>query len=200
MGRPESATIRIQAVGGLGRALTETDPETALRAHEVATKALRRFWPGEKDAVLVLQGSSANCYDQQGRNVEALRLYREVYAGRLRLNGSHAKTVAAANNLVSSLSKNKLHDEAKRLGRENLQVARQVLGEFDSLRIMAGCALARAIYLDCAYYSDILEALRLSEDAAKMARRALGPHHPTTIYAADSLEAVRRAKSIVARF
>ena len=59
---------------------------------------MRRLGAPEEN-ILAVQSNLANTYQKLGRLEEALRLRRDVYSGRLKLNGEeHEKTLIAANN------------------------------------------------------------------------------------------------------
>ena len=83
-----------------------------------------------KDSILDMQGNLANTLYGLDRNEEALRVRRDVYAGRLKLNGDeHEKTLRAASNLATSLLDLQRLKEAKLLALKMIPVARRVFGE-----------------------------------------------------------------------
>ena len=107
---------------------------------------------------------------------------QEVYSGRLKLNGnSHEETLRAANNYASSLTALGRFEEAKRLLRRTMPVARRVLGEANDLTLKMRWLSARALYTDpAASLDDLREAMSTLEDVERTARRVFGGSHPTT--------------------
>ena len=68
-----------------------------------------------------------------------MRLKRDVYSGRLELNGEeHEKTLLVANNYAASLKELGRFEEARSLLRKTIPVARRVLGEGDRLTLKCG--------------------------------------------------------------
>ena len=64
---------------------------------------LRRLGESESNVLIVLNNLAVS-YHNLGRLEEAVRLRRDVYSGRLKLNGEeHEETHRAANNYASSL-------------------------------------------------------------------------------------------------
>ena len=107
-------------------------------------------------------------------------LQRDVYAGRLRLDGEEAlSTLATANNFASALIVSDRLEEAKTLWRTSISTARRVLGEAHDLTLTMRLNYTRALYSDTgAALGDIREAVTTLEDTARIARRVLGGSHP----------------------
>jgi hypothetical protein len=96
---------------------------------------LRRIGASEED-LLVVQTNLANTYANSGRLEQALKIARDVYSGRMMLNGEeHRQTLVAKTNYASSLVGLQRFEEAKSLLRKTMLVARRVLGKFDHLTI-----------------------------------------------------------------
>ena len=90
---------------------------------------MRRVGAQEEDMLLV-QGNLAITYQALGRFEEALSMRREVYSGRLKLNGEeHEDTLRTANNYADSLVNLERFEEAKSLLRKTMPVARRVRRE-----------------------------------------------------------------------
>ena len=117
-----------------------------------------------------------------GRDEEANRMLRDVYAGRLKLNGDeHEYTFIAADNYALSLLGLQRFEEAKALLRKMMPVARRVLGEGTELGLGMRAHYASALLCDnAATLDDLREAVTTFEDAARIARRVLGGAHPLT--------------------
>ena len=109
---------------------------------------------------------------------------RDVYSGRLKLNGEeHRKTLAAAINYASSLIDPEIDlqhfEEARSLMRKTMPVARRVLGESDELTLRMRWIYTMALYRDnAATLDDLREAVTSLEDTARIGRRVLGGAHP----------------------
>ena len=107
---------------------------------------------------------------------------RDVYSGRLRLNGAeHGSTLIAANNYASTLSELKRFEEAKSLLRRTIPAARRVLRDSNELMLKMRRIYVEALYkADRATLDDLREAVTTLEDAERIARRVLGGTHPLT--------------------
>ena len=74
--------------------------------------------------MLDAQNKLANTLDALGRHEEALQIERDIYSGRVKLNGEeHRKTLIAASGYATSLQELKRFEEAKSLLRKTLPVA-----------------------------------------------------------------------------
>ena len=144
--------------------------------------------------VLTVQLNLACAYQFLGRREQAIRMQREVYAGRLRLSGEEAfPTLLAANNLASSLARYRdSYGEAKTLWRTLIPIARRSLGEGNDLTLTLEINYARTLYEDTgATLDDIREAVTRLEDAERIARRILGGSHPLVVRFEDQLHDAR---------
>ena len=105
---------------------------------------------------------------------------RDVYSGRLKLNGEeHGNTLIAANNYASSLTHLKHFEEAKSLLRKTIPVARRVLGENHESTLRVRWVYARSLYEDpSATLDDLHEAVTTLEETERVARRVFGGAHP----------------------
>ena len=69
-------------------------------------------------------------YSSLGRFEQAVQIERDVYSGRLRLQGEQNEvTILAANNYASTLKLLERFEEARSLLRRTIPVARHVLGD-----------------------------------------------------------------------
>jgi hypothetical protein len=105
---------------------------------------------------------------------------REVYSGRLKLDGEeHERTLLAANNYAVSLTNLQRFGEARSLLRRTILVARRVLGQGHNLTLkMRGC-YANTLYRDPgATLDDLSESVTTLEDMERTARRVFGGTHP----------------------
>ena len=142
---------------------------------------MRRLGAPESD-LLAVQTNLAITYTSIGRLEEALRTERDVYSGRVKLNGDeHSSTLRAAMNYVSSLTSLRRFEEAKTLLRKTVPVARRVLGESHITTLKMRWIYAEALYYDTgATLDDLREAATTLEDVVRTARRVLGGAHPLT--------------------
>ena len=118
---------------------------------------------------------------------------RDVYSGRLRLNGEeNQSTLRAALNYASTLSELQRFVEAKSLLRTTIPVARRVLGGKDRLTLKMRWTYAQSLYLDAgATLDDLREAVTTLEDVEQTARRVLGGANPNTVRIEQSLRNAR---------
>ena len=145
--------------------------------------------------VLGVQGNLAGAYIQLGRMEEASRVLRDVYSGRLRLNGEeNENTLISAHNYANSLIYLKRFKEAKSLYRKSMPVARRVLGEGHRLMLTMRWSYAEALYKDDgATLDNLREAITTLEETERTARRVLGGMHPFTVVIEDLLRRSRAA-------
>jgi hypothetical protein len=134
-------------------------------------------------------------YERLGRVEEALCVKRDVYSGRLKLNGEeHYKTLVAANNYADSLTRSERFEEARSLLRKTLPVARRILGDNGEVTLLMRSIYAKALYDDpTATLDDLHEAATTLEDTQRIARRVLGGAHPFTKVIERLLRASRAA-------
>ena len=183
------------AINQLGNGLSSAhENEDALLVREAELSMRRRFGASE-DAILVVQSNLAHTYDMLGRHQEALCMKRDVYFGRLKLNGEeHAKTLQAGNNYANLLVSLEHDQEAKALLCKMIPVARRVLGEGNRVTLKMRWHYAKALILDDgATLNDLHEAVTTLEDTARIARRMLGGAHPITREIEESLRRARAA-------
>ena len=160
-----------------------------------ADLAMKRRLGGSEEHILNAQNNLADTYLALGRNEEALSMRRDVYSGRLNLNGEeHGNTLLAANNYADSLNSLKRFKEAKALFRKTLPMARRVLGECHDTTLRMRSNYAEALCTDDgATLDDVREAVTTLEDGERIARRVLGGAHPTTVNFEQNLRHVRAA-------
>ena len=138
-----------------------------------------------------MQGNLADTYDKLGRSEEALRIYREVYAARLRLHGPReAKTLHAASNLSDQLCQMALLAEAKQFLSEQIPLFYDVCGTDDLETIKMRWRYAGV--LSQQNEGNHTEAVATLEDVVRRCRRILGNQHPLTARAQNMLELSRR--------
>ena len=197
LGRPETDQLRHMAMAELGNGLSEADhEEEALPVREANLSMLRRLDASECD-ILGAQNNLAITYAAVGREEQALCLLREVYSGRLKLNGEeHITTIRAANNYAPFLIRLQRIEEAKSLLLRMVPVARRVLGEGDRLTLTMRWAYAGALYMDeAATLEDLREAVTTLGEIECTTRRVLGGAHPLTTWIEEDLRDARAALS-----
>ena len=118
-----------------------------------------------------------------------------MYSGTVKLKGKqHAESITECGNLVINLLELRRFEEAKRLLREVIPVARRVLGNEHNLTLSLCEDLSRATLLDVeSSANENREAVRALEDTLGVMRRVLGPQHPDTQRVQQNLEAYREA-------
>ena len=153
--------------------------EDALSIQEAELAMERRLGASEYN-ILVMQGNLAMTYARLGRVEQALQIERDIYRGRLKLNGEeHEDTLTAANNYANSLVYLRRFEEAKALLRKMIPVARRVLGERNQTTLMTRWNYAVALCKDDgATLDDLREGVTMLEDAERTARRVLGGANP----------------------
>ena len=121
LGRPETNWARQCAMGVLGNGLYDGKHfQDALSVQEAELSMRRRLGAPEED-MLVVQTNLATTYGEVGRREEALQLERDVYSGRLRLNGEeHENTLLSALNYSATLGDLDRFEEAKSLLRKTI--------------------------------------------------------------------------------
>ena len=192
VGRPETDMPRRLAMSVLtGGLVGAKQHEDAVSVMEADLAMMRRLGASE-ESILATQSNLAGSYSQLGRP-EALRMLRDVYCGRLKIDGEeHDFTLMAANNYANSLLLLGRFEEAKSLLRKAVPVARRVLGEGDSTTLRMRKSYALALYKDpAATLDDLREAVTTLEDTERIARRVLGSAHPLTMTIVGSLECSR---------
>jgi len=166
--------------------------EDALSVKEAELSMEQRLG-GSETNILSVQSNLSNSYHSLGRFDDALRLRREVYSGRLKLNGEENEdTLRVANNYAVSLITLRRFGEVKLLLRKMIPVARRVLGENHDLTLRMRQIYAKALYRDpSSTLDDLREAVATLEDAGQIARRVFGGAHPL---AAAIEESLRRSR------
>ena len=195
LGRPETDGARLMAMSMLGNALFAAGHyEDALPVQEAILSLLRRRGASE-ESLLVVQGNLASSYEALGRSEQALQLKRDVYSGRLKVNGEeHEETFRAANNYADSLNRQRRFEEVKALLRKTIPVARRVLGEGDVNTLRLRWNHAKSLYQDgSATLDDLREAVATYEEIERTARRVLGGTHPLTVDIGRGLQYARSA-------
>jgi len=200
VGRPQTDQIRRLAMGVLGNGLGSAGHnEDALSVGEAELATMRRVGTSEGN-ILVAQSNLAITYQKLGRQEQALQIERDVYSGRLQLNGAESMgTLVAANNCGSSLVDLRGFEEAKSLLRETIPVARRVLGDSHDLTLRMRWNYANALYEDDgAPLDDLREAVATLVEIEPTARRVLGGSHPVAMTMETSLRNARAALDALA--
>jgi hypothetical protein len=195
LGRSETDRARRFAMTELGTGLHDAARfEDALSAREAVLSMERRCGASQHN-ILIAQNNLACSYQDVGRHEEALCLRRDVYSGRLRLDGEeHEMTLAAASNYASSLITQERFEEAKSLSRKMIPVARRFLGESHDLTLKLRWFYARTLYRDAgATLGDLREAVTTVEETARTARRVMGGAHPLARDIERTLQNAREA-------
>ena len=195
LSRPEKNWCRGAAMGLLGSGLSAAGHhEEALSVKEAELATLRRVGASE-ERILVAQSNLAISYEALERDEEALEMKRDVYSGRLKLNGEEREeTLLAASNYAHVLGTLQRHAEARSLLRKTIPVSRRVLGENERLTLHLRGYYATALYKDAgATLDDLREAVTTLEDLERIARRVLGGAHPTTGSVENALREARAA-------
>ena len=145
--------------------------------------------------LLVVQTNLSSSYAQLGRREEGNRMMRDVYSGRLKLNGKeHEETLLAANNYALSLLNLQRYTEIKSLLRRSLPMARRVLGEGHRLTLSMRSIYAEVLYKDASStLDDLREAVTTLEEIVPTTRRVFGGAHPLTKMIEKGLRAARAA-------
>ena len=183
VGRSEVDWSRLMTMNVLGHGLSTAGHHAdALPVKEAQLSMERRIGASEHN-ILVTQTNIANTNRCLGRLDKASRMQRDVYWGRLKLNGEeHEETLRAAYNYALSLSNLKRFKEAKSLLRKSIPVARRVLGESQELTLQMRWNYAAVLCKDeGATLADLREAVATFEDAGRIARRVLGSAHPLNV-------------------
>ena len=197
VGRPESDPVRMSAMRQVANGLAAVDhDEDALTVEEAQLSLMRRLDYSE-EGLLTMQENLAVSYARLGRVEEALLMQRDVYSGRMKLDGEeHARTFLAANNMASSLMHLQRFGEVKALMRKTMPVARRALGDSRDLTLRMRKIYAEALYKDPgATPDDLREAVTTIEDVERAARRVLGGSHPAVLEFERSL---REAREVLA--
>ena len=156
------------------------------------TEAEENNFGASENSMLTAQNNLAATYNNLGQTDKSLRMYREVYSGRLRLNGDEdEKTLLAANNYAMVLLELQSFEEAKKVLRRTVPVARRVLGAEHALTLSLREDLSRATLGGASSAEEKREALRILEEVAGVMRRVFGPAHPETLRAQRQLEHYR---------
>ena len=186
---PSSATGDEALGNGISEAKLHED---ALFVKEAQLSMMRRLG-GSENSILIAQSNLANTYQLLKRHEEAMCLRRDVYSGRMKLNGEeHRTTLVDAFNYALSLLKANRFAETKSLMRKTIPVARRVLGENDRLTLKMRQNYARALYKDpAATLDDLREAVTTLAETERTARRLLGGAHPLTTEIGDNLRLSR---------
>ena len=180
VGLPETDRLQKSAMSVLGNGLLASEHyEDALSVYESQLSMQRRLGSSAY-SILITQSNLASTYGTLGRLVEASRIQRDVYSGRVKLNGEeHIETLGVGSNYASSLVVLKRFEEAKSVLRRTLPVAQRVLGESHGLTLRMRVIYTDALYRDpTTTLANVREAVKTLEEMERTARRVLGSAHP----------------------
>ena len=180
------------AMNQLGLGLCEARHlEDAVSVQEAELSMRRRLGDSERN-LLSVQSNIVCTYQLLGRLEKVLSMRRDIYFGRLRLAGEEdGLTLIAANNYGIALVDLRCFEEAKRLLRKTIPVARRVLGAEHARTLSLREDLARATLDGDSSSKEKRKALQMLEDTVAVMRRVLGPQHPETQRMKESLEIYR---------
>ena len=193
--RPEEDQVRALAMSVLGNGLSCVwRLEEASSVQEAQLSMYRRIGTSEHN-ILVAQSNLANTYQALGRHEKALLMKRDVYSGRLTLNGEeHEQTLMAAVNYASTLIDLERFEEANPLMCKTIPVARRVLGESDETTLAMRQVYTMALFGDDrATLDDLRESVTTIEESTRTARRVFGGAHPLTSDIEEYLQEARGA-------
>ncbi len=195
LGRPERDQARGMAMNVLGLGLDSADHDADALSVREAELSMRQRVGSSAHNILAVQANLACTYGKIGRNEQASQMDRDVYRGRLELNGEeHEKTLRAAFNYASGLARLERFEEAGSLLRKTIPAARRVLGETRELMLKMKKVYADTLYMDpAATLDDLREAVTTLEDTERTTRRVFGISHPTTDMVEYSLQNARAA-------
>ena len=167
---------------------------TGVESRARASSCHARWGSGASEHhVLVTQGNLASTYRALGRTEQALSLRRDVYSGTVKLRGKqHVDSIKECGNLIINILELRRFQEAKRLLREVLPVARRVLGNEHNLTLSLCEDLSQATLHGESSAEEKREALRMLEGTFGVMRRVLGPQHPETQRVQKNLDLYRR--------
>ena len=193
LSRPETDRAQGFAMTKLANGLSSAGQHADALTVQEAELSMRRRIGASEYGILVAQGNLATTYGQLGNLEKSLSIQRDVYSGRLKLQGEeHQETLLAANNLSTSLIGLRRFEETKSLLRKTMPVARRVLGEgYDTTLRMRWCYAMALFFDDGATLADLREAVETLEETERTARRVLGGAHPFTAGIANSLQNAR---------
>ena len=195
MGRPEENPARRQAITQLGNGLCAADHhEDALSVREAELAMERRFGAPEQN-ILAVQTNLSNSYQNLGRYEEALQMDRDIYYGRVKLDGKeNSHTISAAVNYADSLMEFERFTEVKSLLQEVIPMAQRVLGETNITTLRLRWLYVVALYKDdSATLADVQEAVTTLETIANWWNRVLGPARDETVSVQAALASAREA-------
>ena len=202
LGRPETEQAQRMAMNQLGNGLSDAKHHAdALSVKEAQLSTARRLGVPQGH-MLVMQSNLAVTYEALGRLEQALRTKQNVYSGYVKLLGKEdVKTLMVAAKYALALVNEQRFEEAKSLLREQIPVARRVLGENDLFTLTMRGTYAEALYLDTSTtLGDLRGAVAMLEEIERIARRAFGTSHPTVVKCGLALRNARgtlRAREIL---
>ena len=174
--------LRVSAVGT--EALLGAGRLAAAEKLAQASVAAASFLPDDDPAVLTARGYLARSLVRLGRSADAERIYRELLADRLRVQGEgHIDTLATRHDLAAALGVQGRFSEAEQLYRQLLAADYRLRGPDHRETLAARSNLARMIGMQGRY----AEAEALSRQVLDAQRRVLGPDHPDVLASRQNL-------------
>ena len=166
----------------------------ALTVQEAELATVRRIGAPETHQ-LVVQANLANTFRALGREEQATNMLRDVYSGRLKLDGAEDKqTIASAILYARSLLYQRRFEEAKSLLLKTMPATQRTLGTKDLYTLTLTKILAQTLFNDPrATLDELREAVTMLEDIDRIGKRVLGGAHPNTKETERDLRLARAA-------
>ena len=192
VGRPETDFARRCSMNVLSSGL-EMMGRHEERLHILEAELVTEISLGASEsAIMSVRGNMAGCYEQLGRDLEAIAVLREMYEKRHLFRDPEAAFIAAIN-LADSLWPAGLFDEAKTVLRKTTPDAKARFGDDHDLTLSLRKKYAVCLYRDPgASQADVHEAVAIFEDVHRRARRVFGAGHPDWRGLPMSLESARK--------
>lgn len=150
---------------------------------------------------LATRQNMANCLGRLGRHEEAIKLGREVLAGKRQLHGDkNYRTISSEMNLATALYQAGQCDESVRIMRRLLPFSRRELGpdNVHTIRIETNLGLFLSQRNTIPSRDDLLESIAILDPLSKRMNRILGAQHPETINANATLSVASRKLAALA--
>ncbi|GAB7348809.1 hypothetical protein MBLNU459_g7526t2 [Dothideomycetes sp. NU459] len=186
------AYYRMRALGDSSKALTIAtevvsirplknlgDHAAAISVGRQSAEGLQKSLGAEHDETLESQNVLAVAMMVAGRYKDATILQRTSLASSISLHGpEHPKPLTWMYNLVQSLNKQDLLEEAEELCNRVLEARTRLLGSEDPATLDSMGSLAKLVRKR----GRLDEAESLNRKVIEMQRRVLGEHHPSTLH------------------
>ena len=162
--------------------------ESAISLSNAVDNLVRSLGPNNS-YTLISRNNLACAYRDAGRLDEAIDLFEQVLAGRLRvLDPDHLDILASRNNLAAAYELAERLDDAIPLFEQNLTDCERILGS-DHLDTLASRNNLAGVYKSAGRLDETID---LYEQNLKDCRRILSPDHPDVFLFRDNLADARR--------